>query len=250
MRNKIPSLAQNAVPAVTTDQMREVDRLMVEDFGISLEQMMEQAGRNLADLALEFLARRERLAAEVVMACGVGNNGGGGMTAARILHNRGVSVTVVLAGAEDRLKPVPARRWQTLKRLAVRTITESDRHSEAILAAADLVIDAVLGYGLDGDPRGAPADVITRIHRSGNRRILALDVPSGLDATTGKAGNPCLRAQATMTLALPIRPAAREYVGRLLLADIGVPPELYTRIGLPPQRWFATTSILRLVAEE
>ncbi|MFQ6616474.1 MAG: NAD(P)H-hydrate epimerase, partial [Fidelibacterota bacterium] len=82
-------------PSITADQMREIDRLMVEEMGISLEQMMEQAGRNLADLAVELLHRRRPRGPDyrVVVACGTGNNGGGGMVAARILSNRGIEVS-------------------------------------------------------------------------------------------------------------------------------------------------------------
>jgi NAD(P)H-hydrate epimerase len=97
----------------------------------------------------------------------------------------------------------------------------------------------MIGYGLTGDPRGIVANWITRVNDAG-RPVLALDTPSGLDTTTGTPGNPCVRASATLTLALPktglVAAEAIAYVGDLYLADISVPPQLYKRLGIeiPP----------------
>jgi NAD(P)H-hydrate epimerase len=117
------------------------------------------------------------------------------------------------------------------------------------LARADLILDAMIGYGLSGDPRGVVAEWIRRANAAGGP-ILALDAPSGLDTTSGTAGNPCVRATATLTLALPktglLTPAARPLVGKLLLADISVPPGLYRRLGLEVGPIFAEDSILEL----
>jgi NAD(P)H-hydrate epimerase len=222
--------------------MAEVDRLMIERFGIPLMQMMENAGRALAEQARRMLAGR-LAGRRVVLLCGAGNNGGGGMVAARHLHNRGAHALVKLAAEPARLKQVPALQWNTLQALGL------DSQSDPDLTAADLIIDALLGYGLRGDPRGLIAEWIEQANRSG-RPILALDAPSGLDTTTGQAGWPCVRATATLTLALPktgllAQPAA-PFVGELYLADIGVPPELYRLLGIEAGPQFETDSIVRL----
>jgi NAD(P)H-hydrate epimerase len=98
------------------------------------------------------------------------------------------------------------------------------------LKTVDLVIDAMIGYGLAGNPRGTIADWIILVNDA-VRPVLALDTPSGLNTTTGIPGNPCIRATATMTLALPKiglqKLQAQPFIGDLYLADIGVPPELY-----------------------
>jgi NAD(P)H-hydrate epimerase len=151
---------------------------------------------------------------------------------------------VTLAGDASTLKEAPRRQWRILDRMG---LTAAGVQPEA----SDLCIDALLGYGIRGDPRPAVGDWIERLNAAA-APILALDVPSGLDATTGQAGNPCIRAAATLTLALPktglLLPAARQHVGSLLVADIGVPPELYARpeLGLEVQAIFGEGAIVRL----
>lgn len=228
-------------PTLTTSQMIEVDRLMIEEWGIDLVQMMENAGRNLAELARRLLGGTVT-GARVAVLCGNGNNGGGGMTAARHLHNWGAQVGALLAGEEARLKDVPAHQWRTLKKMGV-------VHPSLDLSSADLILDAMLGYGSSGDPRPPIAGWIRLANGSG-RPILALDSPSGLDTTTGIPGTPCIRASATLTLALPktglLASSARSFAGDLYLGDIGVPPELYTAMGLKVDSPFHSGTLVRV----
>ena len=238
--------------AITADRMREVDRLMTEVYHITLDQMMENAGRNLADLATEILYRKRPKKHDyyVVVACGTGNNGGGGMVAARFLSNRNLNVTVVLAGHENKLKPGPYERWKTVRRLPVSTIVANSSDSLGVFRDTDLIIDAIIGYGLNGKPRGIPAHVIREIMTIQNGDILSLDVPSGLDSTDGSWNKPCIHADSTMTLALPkkglLSPVAHRVVGDLYLADIGVPPSLYKHLGLPSLPLFSEETVLSL----
>lgn len=183
------------VPALTTHQMMEVDRLMIEEYGIALMQMMENAGSHLASLAIQ-LMKESSAKKNVVVLCGGGNNGGGGMVAARHLHNRGVEVKIGLATKPENLKEIPSHQWNILQSLKIQSTEIAD------LARADLIIDALIGYGIRGDPQGEVAEWILRAIHSG-APILALDSPSGLDATSGQPGEPCIRASATLTLALP-----------------------------------------------
>ena len=231
------------IPSLTTAQMIEVDRLMIEVYGISLEQMMENAGRNLAELA------RQRLGGQVkdhqiTVLCGAGNNGGGGMVAARHLHNWGADVCVVLASDPHTLKDVPAHQWSILKAIQLYLVNFD-------LGSSALILDALLGYGSQGDPRPPIKDWIERANASGIP-ILSLDSPSGLDTTTGKPGEPCIHAEATMTLALPktglLTTQAKPFVGELYLADIGIPPELYASptLGFVIGSIFAENSILQV----
>src|SRR6266508_4939309 len=99
------------LPVLTTNQMIEVDHLMIEEWGITLIQMMENAGRNFAELARRQMGGIVQ-GKRVAVLCGNGNNGGGGMTAARHLHNWGAHVEVILLGNENRLKDVPAQQWR------------------------------------------------------------------------------------------------------------------------------------------
>jgi NAD(P)H-hydrate epimerase len=212
------------VPALTVEQMRQVDRLMVDELHIELPQMMENAGRNLADLALQLFAP-----ASVTVLAGPGGNGGGGLVAARHLHNRGAQVGVVLSDPGPELAGVTSHQLDILRRMRASICDEP--------SPASLVIDALIGYGLARDPRGRARELIqwANLQRG---PVLALDTPSGLDVTTGRVGSPCIGATATMTLALPkvglLR--AQRQVGRLYLADISVPALVYERLGLvvPP----------------
>jgi NAD(P)H-hydrate epimerase len=230
----LPAAPASSIPAVTAEQMREVDRVAVEEFNLLLIQMMENAGIRLAELAL----RRFRPEAVAVL-CGPGGNGGGGLVAARHLANRGVRVAVTLGEDRSRLGEVPGHQLAILERMAVPVVPEP--------VAAGLVLDALIGYSLRGDPYGRAAELI-RWANEQEAPVCSLDVPSGLDATTGAIGHPCMRATATLTLALPKTGlvAAPEIVGELYLADISIPPGLYSKIGIQVDSIFASGPILRL----
>jgi len=226
------TVRRSAVPALTTEEMRAVDRAMVEDLHIELVQMMENAGRTLADLAITRFSPTS-----VTVLAGPGGNGGGGLVAARHLANRGCQVQVVLS-EPDRLTPVPAHQADILARMGLATAGRP--------AAADLVIDALIGYGLRGNPAGAAAELITWANDQ-PAPVLALDTPSGLDLTTGAASTPAVWATATLTLALPkagLLDAPR--AGELYLADISVPPLVYQRMGIAVPQLFRRSSLLRI----
>ncbi len=219
-----------SIPGISTQQMIEVDRLMIEEYGITLIQMMENAGRNLAEMARQMCDDAIR-GKRIVVLCGLGNNGGGGMVAARHLHNWGSQVQAIQVGDVARLKDVPAHQWRILQRMGVASKANT-------LPAVDLIVDALMGYGAQGNPRSPIREWIETANQSGVP-ILSLDAPSGLDTTTGRPGNPCIQAAVTLTLALPktgmLNPQAAAYVGQLYLADISVPPELYATPGLDLQ---------------
>ena len=228
---------------MTAAQMAEVDRRMVRDYGIGLLQMMELAGRDLAEQARTMLGGSVA-GRKIIVLCGTGNNGGGGMVAARDLHGWGSQVDAVLIGPVAKLKTAPMRQWAILNRLGL----ASPPRREAALGRPDLIIDAIFGYGFHGRPRAQAARWIKWANDRGCP-ILALDVPSGLDATTGEPSSVCVRASFTLTLALPkagLRaPEAAAYVGQVYLADIGVPPEVFRDIGLEVGQLFETGSIVR-----
>jgi NAD(P)H-hydrate epimerase len=233
---------ESNIPSITTQQMVEVDRLMIDVYGIWLIQMMENAGRSLAELT------RHRLGGDVngrkiAVLCGAGNNGGGGMVAARHLHNWGAEVAVKAVFNPEKLKNIPAHQWSILQKIGGQDLKIEK------LGRAEIILDAIIGYGLVGDPYGLAAEWIKLANRTGIP-ILALDAPSGLNTTSGIPGNPCISAAATMTLALPktglLEPAARAVVGDLYLADIGVPPELYHQMGISVPPVFPQDHIIRI----
>lgn len=230
MRMATLTPAQRAACAiVNAAQMAQVDARTIDGYGVSLIQMMENAGRNLARLARDrFLAGAARGRCVHVLA-GPGGNGGGVLAAARRLHGWGATVQVWLA-QPDTLSPAAAQQWRSLQQLGVRLgagVAPGD--------GADLLLDGLLGYRLRGQPMGRYAELITQAN-SANVPILAMDMPSGLDPDHGVVSTIAVKATATLTLAAPkpglFTDAARAVVGELYLADIGVPPAVYAELGL------------------
>lgn len=213
-------------PTIDADGMIEVDRLMVENYGVSLPQMMENAGRALATLArARFLGGdpRER---RVVALAGSGGNGGGVLTAARRLACWGADVSIGLAQDAAAMAPVPAQQLAILEQMGL--------HSEALPGEkVDLILDGLIGYSLCGAPRGRMAELIFWAN-SAPAPVLSLDVPSGFDVASGKTLAPSIEAVATLTLAAPKAGLAEcDAAGDLYLADISVPPALYGRLSPP-----------------
>jgi NAD(P)H-hydrate epimerase len=236
------------VPYLTTQQMIEVDRLMMENYRIELIQMMENAGRNLAHLARERFLGGDPRGKKVAVLAGTGGNGGGALVCARWLHNYGALVQVFVTRPDADFTPIPAHQLEILHRMKIAVAS-----AEAITQAAppDLIIDGIIGYSLRGGPRGTAGDLI-RWANSQDVPILALDAPSGVDTTTGTVFDPAIQATATMTLALPkagLRAAGVEtQVGELYLADISVPPQLYAEpvLALQVGSIFAASDIVQL----
>ena len=238
------------IPYLNTAQMVEVDRLMIEEYGIDLIQMMESAGRNLAHLARVRFLDGDPRGKRVVVAAGTGGNGGGALVCARRLSNWGADVRVVLTRPDENFAPVPAHQLAILRRMGM-TVVDAEDHAASSGEQVDLIVDGIIGYSLSGTPRAAAAQLIRWADECG-APVLALDVPSGLDTTSGTVFDPAVRATATMTLALPKEglraPGAEDYVGELYLADISVPPSLYAEpsLGIEVGHLFAEGDIIRL----
>lgn len=241
-------LYTGTIPYLSTEQMIEVDRAMIEDYKIDLIQMMENAGRNLAQLARVRFLEHNPEGKSVVVLAGTGGNGGGALVCARRLHNYGARVQVVTTKPDDAFTPVPAHQLTVLRHMKV-PIVGGDAIADVPTPA--LVVDGVIGYSLKGAPHGAAAALIRWANASG-ALVLALDAPSGVDTTTGTVFDPAIRAAATMTLALPKEGLRAEgvkaQVGELYLADISVPSELYAApaLRLEVGAIFAQSDIVRL----
>ena len=233
------------VPTLTTAQMQEVDRLMIADYGIDLLQMMELAGRSLATLARQMLDGDVSDRPIVVLA-GRGNNGGGGLAAARHLLDWGAWVQIVCSYPPEEYKGAAAHQLRTLQAMGA-PLAWAEEGWE--LPPADLLIDAIIGYGLRGDPRG-PARGLIQLANSSAAPILSLDTPSGVDTAAGRVFDPHIQAAATLTLALPKtgfrQPEAAAACGDLYLADIGVPAALYAQLGVDLPALFGRGDIVAL----
>lgn len=208
------------VPAVTADEMRDVDRIAVAEFDLALSSMIENAGRSLAWHV------RDVADGPVTVLAGAGGNGGGGLAAARHLHNRGVDVEVVLDRQPAAFEGVPGHQLSVLQHAGVPVEVGPD----GVDPATDTAVDAVIGYGLDGAIRGTPAELV----RSTNElegSVVSLDVPSGLDATTGEVPGDAVAPDRVVTLALPKR-GLGAVDATLYLADIAIPEAVFEAAGI------------------
>ncbi len=214
------------IPVLTSEEMRRADRRTIEEIGLSGPVLMENAGAAVTAL----VEARFPAARRVVILCGRGNNGGDGFVVARRL---GARAQVVLLGTRDRVKGDAALHLGVLLRSGGSLVELADEAAwEAFaprLAEADLLVDAVLGTGLDAAPSGVPALAIAALagrHQAGVP-VVAVDLPSGVPSDGGWADWPTARATLTVTFAAPKRghvlPPACDAVGELVVADIGIP---------------------------
>ena len=233
------------IVAATAEQMAEVDRIMTEELGVDLLQMMELAGSALAILARDRFLGGDPRGKRVLVLAGSGGNGGGGMAAARRLHGWCAEVEVWVTRETAFLRGAAANQVRSLRALGVPVHVPP----ESSLPAADLIVDALIGYSLAGPPSGHTAALI-RAANDHPEPVLSLDLPSGLDATIGTVFDPCIQADVTLALALPKRgawaPWGHGMTGELYLADIGIPQEVYARLGLDVGPIFARQHLLRI----
>jgi NAD(P)H-hydrate epimerase len=226
-------LSSSGLPALTSAQVKQVDALAGDRFGVAVDWLMEAAGWQVARFC------RGRAA----VVCGVGNNAGDGLAAARHLHRWGRLGSVACANP-DRLRGAAARELEALRKLGVPVSTRLDLHG------AEVVVDALFGTGLSRPPDGVFADWIETINSSG-ARVVAVDLPSGLDGDSGVAYAPTVRAHITVTLGLPkpglLTGDGPGLAGEVWVVDIGVPFEAYAAIGVEvPRDLFATDDRVRL----
>ncbi len=213
--------------------MQDLDERMVHQYKVPLARMHERLGRATAALVHDQFPQTNR----VLLLIGSGNTGGAGLVAARILAHEGHDVRIVLSRAELFLKPVAKVKFEQLPDTVMVGLSEeaSDAELRDLLRGTDLVVDALLGYGVAGAVRGEVARLIGLVNDSG-RPVLSLDLPSGIDANEGVVG-PSIRASAILAIALPksglTRGEARERVGDVYAADIEVPDAWFTQEEVP-----------------
>ncbi|MFQ5762648.1 MAG: NAD(P)H-hydrate dehydratase [Candidatus Bathyarchaeia archaeon] len=195
-----------------------------EYLGVSLQQLMECAGTAVADV----VASRMKPDSKCVILAGTGRNGGDGMVAARHLAAQGVKVELVLVGPEERITDVNTKRnWECVKRM-VQSLKTSVVRDSALLPdiEADVVVDALLGIGIRGKLTPPTSIAVQKINQTSALKI-AVDVPTGIDATLGATSGEAVKADITATFhrcKLGLEKAS-EYAGEVVVADIGVPPE-------------------------
>ncbi|MFV0296871.1 MAG: NAD(P)H-hydrate dehydratase [Hyphomicrobiaceae bacterium] len=214
---------------LTTDEMGACDQLAVT-FGVPSLALMENAGRAVAEEAMHMAPQGSR----VLIVCGPGNNGGDGFAAGQMLIGQGYAVRLVLVGDRGRLSPDAAHNAERYPG----QILEPESLPESCSSWAEIIIDALFGAGLSRALGGASAAAVNHINRA-RKPVLAVDVPSGLDGTTGEATGPVVQAHRTVTffrrkpghLLLP----GRAYCGDVALYDIAIPPQVLPEVS--PKTW-------------
>lgn len=210
---------------ITTREMRALD-INAEYFGISRLQLMENAGRGVAEEVASRVGRRD---AKIAVFCGLGGNGGDGFVAARHLACMGFRVDVILAGRHSDIANEEAKKnWEALTSLR-RLISITEVYDSSLIPdiKADVVIDALLGIGLERPPRPPISWLIKRINEMDAYKV-AVDVPSGINSDTGEVLGEAVKADLTVTFhkAKPGLLKAKEHVGELIVKSIGIPEEL------------------------
>ena len=234
---KAPIPTQYAgLPVVTPERMAELDRRAIQEFGIPSLDLMENAGRLIAQEADRYLEAHGNESLQDVMitvCCGRGNNGGDGLVVARHLKQKGAEVMVFISPPKRDGKYTHEVKTNLTRAaeagVSVHEVSEELIELDVRLRSSAMIVDALLGTGASGKPAGYAHKMIQRITRAG-KPVLAVDIPSGLSAETGHHSGVIITAVLTCTLGLPKRgllagPAQR-FVGELKVLDIGYPPEL------------------------
>ena len=214
---------------LTREQVRNLDRLAIEQYGIPALVLMENAGRGVAEVLFSLSD-----GANVLICTGKGNNGGDGLVAARHLANRGWAVKVLLFAAPEQLSSECAVHWNIVQRMNIpaEVLVGADLTDERLkreIEQTEWIVDGLFGTGLAGTIR-APIDRVIALINNGGRKVLAVDIPSGLDADSGLPLGCAVRADHTATFVAGktgfANPAAAGWLGTVHVIDIGAPAGL------------------------
>lgn len=213
----------------TEKQMEKLDILAIR-YGLEIRQMMELAGFHMVEV-LRLLKVSKK--SQIVIVVGKGNKGGDGLCAARHLINNGYKVSVILVS--NKISPDSQHHLRLLKKMKsdILLYPSNKKKCRQKIMISSILIDSLIGYHLQGAPRGLFKELIETMNSS-KKRIIAYDIPSGMDSTSGKCYDPCIEAIATLTLVLPKKAfqakSGKEYSGKLFLGDIGIPDFIYNKI--------------------
>jgi len=231
---------------VSAQEMREIDRRTIEEYGIPGLLLMENAGRSVAWAVMEKLGRVA--GKRVVILCGKGNNGGDGLVAARHLLQQGAVTKVFLACEPADFSGDARVNYEIYERLGQQLFSLVNSNGLHLLKLAlmqsDAVVDALYGTGFRGRMADRLGKIVETVNAAG-KLVVAVDVPSGLEADTGRVNGPCIRADLTVTFGLPKLGLALEpgavYAGELIVADISLPRALTDISG--PGRYLLTKEL-------
>lgn len=219
-------MISNSGRLITSQKAKEIDLKAKERCGISVLVLMENAGKAVAEEAMKVLKNQKE---KVAIFCGKGNKGGDGFVAARHLLTYGIKPEVFLAGKISEVNNEAKINLEIFRKLKLKILEVSESNLNLVkreISKYELIIDALLGVGLSGEVRGIFRDLIESINSS-RAFILAVDIPSGLDATTGRVLGCCVKADRTVTFVAKKRGMVigdgPKYCGRVVVKDLGIP---------------------------
>lgn len=219
--------------ALSSRQVQRLDKIAIEKIGIPSIALMENAGRAVSCQALACLKKFSKKSISIF--CGTGNNAGDGFVAARHLWSAGITPKVFIIGGVKHLKSDAALNYRILKKLQcpVREISSGDRFLLRDILKSQIIVDAIFGVGLNR-PVGEPFKGVIEAVNAARQYVIAVDVPSGLDATTGKIYGVCVKADRTVTFSCAkkgfFKKAGPGCAGRIIVADIGIPLQLLNKV--------------------
>jgi len=234
-------------------QMREADRLTIEEIGIPSLVLMENAGRQVV-AAIESV-HGEQLEGRVAVLCGRGNNGGDGFVVARTLIQRGVDVAVFLFGLVSEVRGDARTNLEILGRLGITVVEISDSQAWELhfseVSDCALIVDAIFGTGLNAPLSGLMETVVADVNTCGIP-VVSIDLPSGLSADTHEPIGDSIEAGLTVTLGAPklclVLPPAETRAGDIVIADIGIPSEVFDALDGPRVELLTRASMRELVS--
>lgn len=216
---------------LNTSEMQELERHAFEKYSISLEQMMESAGRAIFDVTTNEIINKVS-DTHILIVSGKGNNGGDALSAAWLFHEKGIRAQVFIPYTEEKLSYMTKNELRKIKKSEIKIYQSLQKID---LSDFTLIIDALFGFSLTGNPYAKEAQIIEQINCS-QTPILSVDIPSGLDVHNGIAGNPTITANYTVALGMPKKGMRKNYdiVGKLFLGDLGIPKQAYQDSGYEP----------------
>ncbi len=224
---------------VTTEEMRRLDARTINEYDTPCEVLMGRAGLGVAGIVADLCDVSGWSDASICLVAGRGNNGGDAFAAACFLDEDGFDVEVWVAGSANEIKDDSLKHMSRMQSAGIplrEFPTKEDWDAAlAMVPPAEIIVDGVLGTGIQGPARGPAAGAIRYINTMAEHvLVVAIDIPSGLDSDTGKTDGDAVMADVTITMGLPkkglIEPLAADYVGTLEVVDIGIPEELYSDI--------------------
>ncbi len=218
---------------VSSSRMRLIDKKAIEEYKIPAETLMENAGRGCTLEIIEVLKNKyEAWQRKGVIVCGSGNNGGDGLVIARYLAEKNMKPRVFIFKPKDKYNELVSSNLEELRKyplVSVARLPNSISYFEKEISNCDFVVDALLGTGAKGAPKGCMAEIINTVNESG-KTVFSVDIPTGMDGDTGRTYASCIKADYTFTLGLNkkgfLNPASKTHTGKVKVIDIGFPVEL------------------------